>query len=109
MLGHAKGSLWIIDLFRAESITLKTHWILVVMDQYTRRIIVIAVQAGEIDGPAFCRLFNNAALGRARPERISTDNDPIFQYQCWKANLQILEIEQIKSLPYLPMSHPLVE
>jgi hypothetical protein len=37
-LGHAKGSLWSrgagpIDLFRTESITLKTHWIMVVMDQ----------------------------------------------------------------------------
>jgi hypothetical protein len=32
-LGHAKDSLWSVDLFRAESITLKTHWIMVVMDQ----------------------------------------------------------------------------
>lgn len=31
--GHAKDSLWSVDLFRAESITLKTHWIMVVMDQ----------------------------------------------------------------------------
>ena len=36
-LGHAKDSLWSVDLFRAESITLKTHWIMVVMDQYARR------------------------------------------------------------------------
>jgi len=35
-LGHAKDSLWSTDLFRAESITLKTHWVLVVMDQFTR-------------------------------------------------------------------------
>ena len=32
-LGHAKDSLWSVDLFRAESITLKTRWIMVVMDQ----------------------------------------------------------------------------
>ena len=43
-LGHAKDSLWSVDLFRAESITLKIHWIMVVMDQYTRRIIGFAVQ-----------------------------------------------------------------
>ncbi len=25
--GHAKDSLWSVDLFRCESITLKTHWV----------------------------------------------------------------------------------
>jgi hypothetical protein len=58
-LGHAKDSLWSVDLFRAESITLKTHWIMVVMDQYTRRIIAFAVNAGNVDGPALCRMFNS--------------------------------------------------
>ena len=38
-LGHAKNSLWSIDLFRCESATMRTHWVLVVMDQFTRRII----------------------------------------------------------------------
>src|ERR1700730_7257031 len=37
-LGHMKDSLWSTDLFRCESATLRTHWVLVVMDQYTRRI-----------------------------------------------------------------------
>lgn len=31
-IGHAKDSLWSVDLFHAESITLKTHWLVVVMD-----------------------------------------------------------------------------
>jgi transposase InsO family protein len=47
--------------------------------------------------------------GNTHPDRISTDNDPLFQYRQWKANLNILEIEEIKSLPYSPMSHPFVE
>ena len=34
-LGHAKDSLWSIDLFRCESATLRSHWVLVVMDQYS--------------------------------------------------------------------------
>ena len=34
-LGHMKDSLWSMDLFRCESATLRTHWVLVVMDQYT--------------------------------------------------------------------------
>ena len=38
-LGHAKDSLWSVDLFRRESILLKSHWVMVIMDQYTRRII----------------------------------------------------------------------
>ena len=32
LLGHSKDSLWSMGLFQAESINLKTHWILVVMD-----------------------------------------------------------------------------
>ncbi len=27
-IGHVKDSLWIVDLFRCESILLKTHWVL---------------------------------------------------------------------------------
>ena len=42
-LGHMKDSLWSSDLFRCESATLRTHWVLVVMDQFTRRIVGFAV------------------------------------------------------------------
>jgi len=108
-IGHAKDSLWRVDLFRAESITLKTHWIMVVMDQYTGRIIGFAVHAGNVDGPALCRLFNEATSDQGWPQRLSSDNDPLFQYHRWKANLRVLEIEEIKSLPHVPMSHPFVE
>ncbi len=31
-IGHLKDSLWSVDLLRCESITLKSHWVLVVMD-----------------------------------------------------------------------------
>jgi putative transposase len=54
-LGHSKDSLWSVDLFRCESLILKTHWVMVVMDQCTRRIIGFAVHAGVLDGPAVCR------------------------------------------------------
>ncbi len=108
-LGHAKDSLWSIDLFRCESILLKSHWVMVVMDQYTRRIIGFAVHAGNVDGPALCRMFNDATYGQDWPKYLSSDNDPLFQYHRWKANLRVLEIEKIKSLPHVPMSHPFVE
>ena len=108
-LGHAKDSLWSIDLFRCGSITLKSHWIMVIMDQCTRRIIGFSVHAGNVDGPALCRMFNEATSEQGWPNRISTHNDPLFQYRQWKANLRILEIEETKSLPHVPMSHPFVE
>ena len=57
-LGHSKDSLWSVDLFRCESLILKSHWVMVVMDQYSRRIIGFAVHAGALDGPAVCRMFN---------------------------------------------------
>jgi hypothetical protein len=49
---------------RCESATLRTHWVLVVMDQYTRRIIGFGVHAGKVDGVALCRMFNCAIRGQ---------------------------------------------
>jgi len=108
-LGHTKDSLWSLDLFRCESILLKTHWVMVVTDQYTRRIIGFAVHAGTLDGAIICKQFIDATSGSNWPVRVSTDNDPLFQYHRWKANLRILDIEEIRSLPHVPMSHPFVE
>jgi transposase InsO family protein len=54
-------------------------------------------------------MFNDATSGQGWPQRISSDNDPLFQYHRWKANLRILEIEEVKSIPHMPMSHPFVE
>ena len=62
-LGHSKDSLWSVELFRCESLMLKTHGVIVVMDQFTRRIIGFAVQAGAVDGAAICRMFNHAIAG----------------------------------------------
>jgi putative transposase len=36
-------------------------------------------------------------------------HDPLFRFHRWLANLRVLEIEQIKSVPYAPVSHPFVE
>jgi hypothetical protein len=46
---------------------------------------------------------------RAKPGPLSSDNDPLFLYHPWQANLRILDIEKIKTIPYLPLSHPFVE
>ncbi|MCB9020467.1 MAG: transposase [Chitinophagales bacterium] len=108
-IGHTKDSLWSIDLFRCESILLKSHWVLVVMDQFTRRIIGFGVYAGDVSGVALCQMFNTAISFQGIPNYLSTDNDPLFQYHRWQANLRVMDIQEIKTLPYIPLSHPFVE
>ena len=108
-IGHAKDSLWSIDLFRCESILLNTHWVLVVMDQFTRRIIGFGVHAGDVDGVALCRMFNTVISTRCAPKYLSSDNDPLFLYHQWQANLRVLSVDEIKAVPYMPISHPLIE
>jgi len=108
-LGHTKDSLWSIDLFRCESIHLKSHWVVVVMDQFTRRIIGFGVHAGDVDGVALCRMFNTTIAAMDVPKYLSSDNDPLFQYHQWQANLRILDVDEIKTIPYTPISHPFVE
>ena len=108
-LGHTKDSLWSIDLFQCESAILRTHWVLVVMDQYTRRIVGFGVHGGTVDGRALCRMFNDAIRGRSTPKRISSDNDPLYLFHQWQANLRVLGVDEVKSVPYVPLSHPFVE
>lgn len=109
-LGQTKDSLWSMDLFRCESATLRTHWILVVMDQFTRRIIGFGVRAGAVDGMALCWMFNRAIRGcPAMPKYLSCDHDPLFLFERWRANLRILQMVEIKTVPYVPRSHPFVE
>ena len=43
------------------------------------------------------------------PKYLSSDNDPLFLFHQWKSNLRILDVEEIKTVPYVPMSHAFVE
>lgn len=108
-LGHTKDSLWSLDLFRCESILLKSHWVLVVMDKFTQRIIGFGVHAGDVDGVALCRMFNSAISTKGAPKYLSSENDSLFLYQQWQANLRILGADEIKTVPYTPLSHPFIE
>jgi len=108
-LGHAKDRLWSLDLFRCESATLRTHWVLVVMDHWTRRLIGFGVHRGVVDGAALCRMFNRATRGQRLPLYLSADHDPLYRFHQWQANLRILNIREIKTVPYVPRSHPVVE
>jgi putative transposase len=106
-IGHAPDSLWSLDLFRCESAVLRTYWVLVVMDQFTRRIIGFAVHRGVVDGIALCRMFNRAT--HTLPRYLSSDHDPLYRFHQWQANLRVLEIQEIKTVPYVPLSHPFIE
>ena len=110
VLGHCKDSLWSVDLFRCESLILNTHWVLVVMDQFTRRIVGFGVHAGVLDGPAICRMLTRAIAGAPTlPCHLSSDHDPLFEFHRWKANLRILDVTEIKTVPEVPLSHPFIE
>jgi putative transposase len=108
-IGHGKDSLWSVDLFRCESILLRSHWVLLVMDVFTRRIIGFGIERAYVDGISVCRTFNHAIAGKSPPKHLSTDHDPLFRLHRWLANLRVLEIVEIKSVPYVPVSHPFVE
>src|SRR2546426_1784707 len=108
-LGHMKDSLWSLDFFRCESGTLRTHWVLVVMDQFTRRIVGFGAHCGAVDGVALCRMFNRAIRRQTLPKYLSSDHDLLYRFHQWQANLRILEVMEIKTVPYVPLSHPFVE
>jgi putative transposase len=108
-IGHMKDSLWSVDLFRCESIVLRSHWVMVVMDVFTRRIIGFGVERVDPCGASICRMFNQIIAGKSLPRHLSSDHDPLFRFHRWLANLRILEVEEIKSVPYIPVSHPFVE
>lgn len=80
------------------------------MDHFTRRIVGISVHAGNVDGPAVCRLFNEAICDeKPLPDYLCSDSDPLFRFHRWQANLRILEIKEVKTVPYVPLSHPFIE
>ena len=79
------------------------------MGRFTRRIIGFGVHAGNVDDVVLCRLFNKAISKMGHPKYLSTDNDPLYRYHRWKANLRILDVDEIKIVPNVPRSHPFVE
>ncbi|HUE89213.1 MAG TPA: integrase core domain-containing protein [Vicinamibacterales bacterium] len=54
-------------------------------------------------------MFNAAIHGQGTPRHLSSDHDPLFEAHRWMANLRILEIDETKTVPHVPLSHPFVE
>ena len=92
VLGHAKDRLWSLNLFRCESAVLRTHWVLVVMDHWTRRIVGFGVHRGGVDRVGLCRMLNRATRCQRMPTYLSSDHDPLYRFQQWQANLRILDV-----------------
>ena len=78
-------------------------------DQFSRRIIGFGIHRGPVDGPSLCSILRRAIQGQALPKYLSTDNDPLYRFHQWQANLRVLEVMEIKTVPYVPLSHPFVE
>jgi putative transposase len=62
-----------------------------------------------VDGVALCRMFNRATRGQTQPTYVSSDHDPLYRFHQWQRSLRILEVQEIKTVPYAPLSHPCVE
>ena len=60
-------------------------------------------------------MLNTIISGAKLPKYLSSDHDPLFRFHTlwgtgrWRANLRVLDVEEIKSVPYTPASHPFVE
>ncbi len=112
-LGHTKDSLWTLDLFRCESATLQTYWVLVILEQNSRKIIGFSVNRGDVNGLSLRRMFNEATAGSGEPRRICHDNDPLFHSWEWQSLMGCLffgdESRELWSVPYTPVSNPFCE
>ena len=65
----------------AESLILKSHWVMVVTDQFTRRIIGFAVHAGVLNESTVCRMFNSIFGESQSPRYLRLDNNPLFLFR----------------------------
>jgi len=54
-------------------------------------------------------MFNRAIRWQAVPKYLSSDHDPLYRFHQWQANLRVLGVKEIKTVPYVPLSHRFVE
>jgi len=54
-------------------------------------------------------MSDQATFGKGAPRYLSSDHDPLYRYHQWRANLRIQETQEIKIVPYVPVSHPFTE
>jgi len=54
-------------------------------------------------------VFNKIIAKKVTPKYLSSDNVPFFKFYHWQANLRILGIDEIKTIPDAPTFHPFIE
>jgi transposase InsO family protein len=55
-------------------------------------------------------MFKQAIRGVTTvPKYLSSDHDPLYRFHQWEANLRILGVTEIKTVPYVPWSRPFIE
>jgi putative transposase len=55
-------------------------------------------------------MFSRAIRGQLWLSKyLSSDHDPVYKFHQWQANLRTLAVTEIKTVPYVPLSHPFVE
>lgn len=53
---------------------------------------------------SLCCLFNKIIANRKLPIYLSSDHNALFTFHRCQANLRVLNIEEIKTIPGVPMS-----
>jgi hypothetical protein len=71
--------------------------------------LALPFTAAWVNGMALCRMFNRAIHTQTLPQYLSSDNDPLYRFHQWQADLRVFQIQEIKTVPYVPLSHPFVE
>src|SRR5262245_2980318 len=54
-------------------------------------------------------MFNRAIRWQPVSKYLSSDHDPLYRFHQWQANLRVLGVTEIKTVPFVPLSHPFVE
>jgi transposase InsO family protein len=54
-------------------------------------------------------MFNRAMRWQTVPKYLEFHHDPLYRFHQWQANLRVLGVTEIKTVPYVPLSHPFVE
>jgi hypothetical protein len=72
-------------------------------------MVGFGVQGAIVDGSVLFRTLNRAIRGPTTPRYLTTDNDPWYRFHQWQANLRVLEVTEIKTVPDVPLSHSFVE
>ncbi|MET0164131.1 MAG: helix-turn-helix domain-containing protein, partial [Vicinamibacterales bacterium] len=103
-IAQTKDSLWSLDLFRCESIALRSHWVLVVMTCSPAASSVLASSVNASTASWYLGCSTTPSLASPYRNTSAPTTTRLFRVHRWRANLRVLEIEEIKSVPYTPVS-----